>query len=59
MTEQTYGGERRNEVARGLGYAAIGMCIAGPVGAAIGGFIGASQGNREDRIRKHISNLPD
>ena len=52
MLEQTYGGERRNETACALGFAAVGMCLGGPIGMAIGAYIGASAGNKSDRIRK-------
>ena len=49
--QRPVGAERRNEVGKGLLGASIGFAVLGPVGAALGGFIGARIGCAEDDAR--------
>lgn len=50
--DRPIGTERRNEVGKGLLGASIGFAVAGPFGAAIGGFVGAQLGSADDNRRK-------
>ena len=51
MTTRAYGFDRRNEATKGLIGASVGFALLGPIGAGIGGFIGAKWGSSEDEQR--------
>ena len=59
MSNQAHGFERRSEATKGLIGASIGFALFGPIGAGIGGYLGARMGSAEDEYRLYCETHED